>query len=73
MLRGRHRKFAICQTDHSIHPKLRIFPHSEVIHGSNTEAHQSLTKVKEKWSIIKLDVFVLSFIFFVPISQTMIS
>ena len=48
MLRGRHRKFAICQTDHSIHPKLRIFPHSEVIHGSNTEAHQSLTKVKEK-------------------------
>ena len=56
----------ICQIDYSIHYELKIFPYSEVIHWSTTF---KLTKVKEKWSTIKFDVFVLSFIFFVPMSQ----
>ena len=34
------------------------------------EANERLTKVKEKWSTINVDVFVLSFIFFVPMAQT---
>ena len=34
------------------------------------QANDKLTKVKEKLSIIKFDVFVRSFIFFVPMSQT---
>ena len=29
-----------------------------------------MAKVKEKWSTVKFNVFVLSFIFFVPMSHT---
>ena len=29
-------KVGICQTDYSIHSKLRVFPYSEIIHGSKT-------------------------------------
>ena len=37
VLRGVHWKVDICQTDYySIHSKLRIFPYSEVMHGSST-------------------------------------
>ena len=36
----------------------------------NIQANERLTKVKEKWETIKFDVFVLSFIFFVPMFQT---
>ena len=36
----------------------------------NIQARERLTKVKEKWSTIQLDVFVVSFIFFAPMSQT---
>ena len=36
VLRGMHGNIDICQTDYSIHSKLRIFPYSEVIHGSIT-------------------------------------
>ena len=35
-LRGIYRKADICQTDYSIHSKQRMFPHSNVIHGSTT-------------------------------------
>ena len=34
VLRMIHRKVDICQTDNSIHSELRIFPYSDVIHGS---------------------------------------
>ena len=34
VLRGKHGTVDICQTDYSIHSKLRIFPYSEVLHGS---------------------------------------
>ena len=34
VLRKIHRKVDIYQTDHSIHSKLRIFPCSDVMHGS---------------------------------------
>ena len=33
---GIHGKVDICKNDYSIHAKLRIFPYSEVIHGSTT-------------------------------------
>ena len=36
VLRGIHGKVDICQTDYSIHSKQRIFPYSNVIHGSAT-------------------------------------
>ena len=67
ILGGIRRKVDICQTDYSIHSKQRIFPYSNVIHGSTTF---KLTRVKEKQSTIKLDVLVLSFILFVPMYQT---
>ena len=35
------------------------------------QANERLTKIKEKWSTIKFDISDLSFIFFIPISQTM--
>ena len=35
----------------------------------NIQVNESLTKVKEEWSTIKFDVFLLSFIFFIPMSQ----
>ena len=34
------------------------------------QVNERLKKVKEKRSIIKFDTFILSFIFFVPMSQT---
>ena len=34
------------------------------------QVNERLTKIKEKWSSIKFDVVVLSFIFFIPMSQT---
>ena len=34
ILRGIHRKVDICQTDYSIHSKLRILLYSDVIDGS---------------------------------------
>ena len=56
VLRGIHGKVDICQTYYSIHSKQRLFPYSNVIHGSTTF---KLTKG------LKKNVFVLSFIFFV--------
>ena len=56
----------LCQTDYSIHSKLRIFP---LLCSCNIQANKGLTKVQEKWSTIQFDVFDLSFIFFVPMSQ----
>ena len=71
VLRGIQGKADICQIDYSIHSKLRIFPYPEVIHGSTTfKLTKGLKKVKEKWSTIQFDVFVLSFIFLVLMSQT---
>ena len=34
------------------------------------QANERLTRIKEKWLTIKFDAFVLSFIFFVIMSQT---
>ena len=52
VLRGIHRKVDICQTGYITHSKLRIFPYSEVIHGSTTfrlnKLNERLTIVKEK-------------------------
>ena len=65
VLRGILGKVDTCQTDYSIHSKLRIFLYSEVVRGSTTfKLIKGLTKVKEK-----CDIFVISFIYFVPISQ----
>ena len=36
VLRGVQGKVDICQIDYSIHPKIGIFPYSEVIHESKT-------------------------------------
>ena len=36
VLTGIHREVDICQTDYSIHSKLRIFSNSEVMHRSTT-------------------------------------
>ena len=71
VLREIQGKVDICQTDDSIHSKQRIFPYPNVIHGSidNIQANERLTRVKEKQSSTKLGVFVLSFIFFVPMYQ----
>ena len=48
VLREIHRNVDICQNNHSIHSKLRIFPYSEVIHGSTIYGgHKSLQKLFE--------------------------
>ena len=60
VLRGIHKKVDICQTDHSIHSKQRIFSYSLVKYGS-TQANEGLTKVF---------VVFLSAISFAPMSQT---
>ena len=70
VLRGMHGKVDICQTDYSIHSKLRTFFYSKIIHGSTTFKVMKGKKVKEKWSTIKFDHFVFSYIFLVPVSQT---
>ena len=62
VLRGIHQKIDICQT--YIRSKLRIFPYSGVTHVSAT------FKLKKRKSTIEFDIFVLCFIFFVPLSQT---
>ena len=36
VVRGIHGKVDVCQTDYSIHSKLRTFLYSEVIYGSTT-------------------------------------
>ena len=45
VLKGIHGEVDICQTDYSIHSKLRIFPYSEGKY--NIQANKRLTKVKE--------------------------
>ena len=60
--RGIHGKTDICQT--YIRSKLWTFPYSEVTHGSAT------FKLKKSQWTTEFDVFVLCFIFFIPLSQT---
>ena len=36
----------------------------------NIQANESITKIKEKWTIIQFDAFVLCFIFFIAMPQT---
>ena len=62
VLRGIHMTINIFQTDYSVHLRLQIFP----LFWSHTRkcdiwANESLIKIKEKWSAIQFDVFVLSF------------
>ena len=38
-------------------PNYEFFPYSEVIHGSAKLSYPRLTKVKEKWSTVKVDAF----------------
>ena len=71
VLRGIHGKLDICQIDYNIHSRLKIFLYSEVRHGNTTfQDNEGFTKFKETWSTIKFDVFVLSLISFLPMSQT---
>ena len=51
----------MCQTDYSIHSKLRILPYTEGKY--NIQANEKFTKVKEIWCFC-------FFIFFVSMSQT---
>ena len=44
-------------------------PYSDSYKKSNIQANGSLTKIKEKWSTVQFDVFDLSIIFSVPMSQ----
>ena len=67
---GIHMKVDIFQTDYSIHTKLRIFLYSSHIWKYKIQANKRLTKAKEKWSTVKFNVCVLSFIFLVPMFQT---
>ena len=54
--------FDICQTDYSIHSKLRIFSLFWSYAWKHIiQANKRLTKIKEKWSSIQFDVFILSF------------
>ena len=71
-LRGIHRKvWYMPLTDYSIHSKRRIFP---VLWSNawkyNIQTKKRLTKVKEKWRTMQFDIFDLSFIFYIPVSQT---
>ena len=48
-------------------PNLEFFPSSGVIYSTwkyNIQVNESITKIKEKWSIIQFDAFDLSCIFF---------
>ena len=45
VVRGIHGKVDICQTEYSIHSKLRILPYSEGKY--NIEANVRLTKIKQ--------------------------
>ena len=71
VLKGIHSNVDKCQTDYSIPSKSTIFP---LLWSQkwkcNNQANHGLTKGKEKWSTIQFDVFVLSFTFFFPVSQT---
>ena len=71
-LRGIHRKvWYMPLTDYSIHSKRRIFP---LLWSNawkyNIQTKKRLTKVKEKWRTMQFDIFDLSFIFYIPVSQT---
>ena len=69
VLRGIHRKVDICQTYYSIHSKLRIFPCSEVIHGSTTfKPTKGSQRLKKNEQLLNLMFLFLQF--FVPLSQT---
>ena len=63
VLRGIHGKVDICQTDYSIHSKLRIFAYSEVIHGKPTfKLTKGLQSLKKNDQLLNLMfLFVLSF------------
>ena len=60
------------KTHYSIQTKLRIFPYLfwSQTWKCNIHANGRLTKIKEKCSTIEFDVFVFSFFFFLPMSQT---
>ena len=71
VLRRKDGKADICQLNYSIHSKLRLFPYSEVIHGSTKfKPTKGYKKVKEKLVTIQFVVFVLSFNKFVLLSET---
>ena len=71
VLRRIHGKVDIYQINYGIHSKLRLFPYSEVIHGSTTfKLTKGYKKVKEKLVTIQFDVFVLSFNKFVLLTET---
>ena len=58
VLRGIHWKIGICQTDYNIHSKLRIFPYSEVIHGSTTfKLMKGKQRLKKNDQLINLMFF----------------
>ena len=73
VLKGIHGKVDICQTDYTIHSKLRIFPYSKVIHGSTTfKLMKGLLRLKKNDQLLNL-IFFISFLYFVPMSQTIVS
>ena len=65
VLRGIQRMVDVCQTDYGIHSKLRIFPCSNVIHGSTTfkltKGQQSLNKNDRLLNLKLMILFFLSF------------
>ena len=73
VLRRLNGKVDICQTDYSTHSKQRTFPYSNVMHGSTTFKLKK-GRAKEKNQLLntpcKVDVFVLSFIFFIVMCET---
>ena len=69
VLRGIHWNIYICQADDSIPYKLEFSHYSEVIHGSKTFKLTKGSKVEKK--MINYSVWCFgSFIFFIPVSQT---
>ena len=72
VLHGYMGTFDIHKTDYGLHSKLKTFPLSWSHTGSTTFKNywKVLTKFKEKWSTVRFDIFNLSFINFIPVSQT---
>ena len=70
VLRGIHWKIGICQTDYNIHSKLRIFPYSEVIHGSTTKGKQRLKKNDQLINLMLFPFFIFLCSMFQTMSQT---
>ena len=64
-------KFDICQTDYSIQGIFSLL--WSQTWKNNIQANERLAKVKEKWSTIQFDVFVLSFIFYILMFETIMS